>query len=120
MKKNLKTNSHKIIKKTWGQEIVYYNKNYCYKELCFNPSTQTSMHRHKKKKETFIVKDKGLALEYVDSFTNMSYIIELSVFKSYTIRPKTWHRIYNNTDKPLSLFEVSTHHKDSDVERMEI
>lgn len=119
MKKKLKVNSHDLIPKKWGHEIIYYNKKYCFKELCFQPKAFTSMHKHKKKKETFVAKDEGFSLEYVDSVTNISYKIPLLVNQSYTLKPNTWHRICNDTNNMLTLIEVSTHHSDFDVRRME-
>lgn len=116
----MKKNNFIIINKTWGYEKVYHNETYCYKDLYINPKSQTSLHRHINKKETFVPKDNGLKLEYVDSLNKVRYIIDLEVDVSYTLEPLTWHRVYNNTDTQLILREISTHHEDLDVERMEI
>jgi D-lyxose ketol-isomerase len=114
----MKKNNFTIVSKTWGYEKVYYNENYCYKDLHLNANSKTSLHRHINKKETFVPKDNGLKLEYVDSLNELSYIINLEADISYTLEPMTWHRVHNDTNAQLILREISTHHEDSDVERI--
>lgn len=126
MEKFIKTkNSHKIIHKLWGREIlVENNKYYCGKHLYVKPGKLCSVHYHKNKKETFYILKGKLVLEYstnidIDSWNSNKYSkIILSEGDSFTINPLTAHRFYCYGSCSCDFIEFSTHHEDSDSYRI--
>lgn len=105
----------KHVDKVWGSETWLVNEpEYCAKILHLNKGSFCSTHRHPVKKETFIVR-KGL-IELEVGSEAFSGKFTLYAGQQFTIIPKTWHRFYGVEDS--EILEVSTHHRDSDVERM--
>lgn len=101
-----------LVRKAWGTETVLVNnESYCAKELRIYPGKRCSLHYHKIKKETFIVESGLVRLECgcADEL--------LKPGEERTIEPKTPHR-FSSTHGAVIL-EVSTHHDDSDVVRLE-
>lgn len=109
----IRTKSMKTVDKAWGLETWLVNEpEYCAKYLTLFKGAYCSMHRHLKKKETFIVLQGEIMLEN-GLCGDMTY---LKKDESYTLEPGTWHR-FHGVESSLVL-EVSTHHDDEDVERL--
>lgn len=102
-----------IVRKTWGIENVLANEpEYCLKELRVFAGKKCSLHYHPIKKETFIVK-RGLVM-----LERQGYQDELlKPGEARTILPGTPHRF--SSIYGAVIMEVSTHHEDSDVVRIE-
>jgi mannose-6-phosphate isomerase-like protein (cupin superfamily) len=106
-----------IIHKLWGEEHVMVNEpEYCLKKLLLAPGHQSSLHYHRKKKETFFVEAGSCRLELHKK--NGVQIHNLVEGRVVTITPGTPHRIYEASGLCI-LIEVSTHHDDLDVVRLE-
>ena len=104
----------KVVDKLWGHEEILVNEpEYCCKRLYLNPGFQCSLHYHRIKKETFIVEKGAIRLKHGE---------EIMVLDRYdaprTILPNTPHR-FNAFRDPAVILEVSTHHDDEDVVRLE-
>ena len=107
----------KIVPKVWGRERILVNEaEYCAKILELDPNFQCSLHFHKIKKETFLVQSGAVTLEQRDirGFPIVEILLEGD---SRTIMPKTPHRFSSRLG--ATILEVSTHHDDSDVVRIE-
>lgn len=105
----------KVVTKLWGREIWYANEpEYCMKMLVLNPGFSCSLHYHNIKKETFIVK-KGWCM-----FQHLMLDPERMEVGNYVvIQPKQPHRFFLPLgEKSCVIYEVSTHHDDSDVVRL--
>jgi uncharacterized cupin superfamily protein len=104
----------KAIEKVWGSELeLVNNEKYCSKFLHLNPGFQCSLHRHKVKDETFYVMSGECWLEYGVSGRR------LQAGERQRIVPGTLHRFSNHSESTCLILEVSTHHSDSDVIRIE-
>lgn len=69
MEKHKKITKEEMIyvKKIWGYELHITNNNeYCGKIMGFNKGHSSSVHYHKLKKETFLLKEGKVKLEWVD------------------------------------------------------
>ena len=105
------------VPKGWGEELIIENNDlYCGKLLIFKEGCKFSMHYHLIKDETWYV-DKGEFL-YRWINTNNAEVIEerLKVGDVVRQRPGQPHQL-----EALSngrIFEVSTHHEDSDSYRV--
>lgn len=107
------------LKKAWGYEEVLVNEEYCAKYLCINPGFQCSLHYHKIKKETFIVERGEIILETGKLFLS-GRILSTEILQpgdTRTIPPNTLHRF--SSEFGGRILEVSTHHEDEDVTRLE-
>ena len=101
-----------IVKKVWGEENILCNEpEYCCKYLYIDPNKKCSLHSHKVKKETFIVKHGTVNLEHGET-KEVLYVGDVR-----TILPDTPHRFSSRWG--ATIIEVSTHHDDEDVERLE-
>jgi quercetin dioxygenase-like cupin family protein len=85
---------------------------YCLKELHLTAGWQCSLHRHRIKDETFLVQSGEVEIE-LGSRRWLAHAGE-----SIHIPPMTWHRF--GSRNAAMLLEVSTHHSDEDVERLEM
>lgn len=104
--------------KKWGVEYVYINEpEYCFKRLVVYPGHQSSLHYHKKKKETFIVECGTGTLEMVKRGEEKTY--DLIPGTTITITAGTPHRFRNERHIELVIIEVSQHHDEDDVVRIE-
>jgi D-lyxose ketol-isomerase len=103
----------KHVDKLWGSETWLVNEpEYCAKRMRLLEGAFCSFHRHPRKKETFLVEDGIIRLEYgLDG----SYI-DLAPGDHFTLAPGTWHRFTGKTG--ATFLEVSTHHDDKDCERL--
>ena len=103
-----------IVLKVWGAELWLVNeKEYCCKFLEFKKGASGSLHYHPIKKETFKVLNGKCMLEVGDKTYKLSVIS-----KPITINPGTPHRV--KALKDTMILEVSTHHDDNDVVRIEV
>jgi len=119
--------THHIIIKKWGYEIVIVNNDlYCGKRLHVLPSKWCSVHYHKNKKETFYVISGELKLQYSTTLdldywnTNSGSITTLILRsgESFTIDTMIAHRFTSNTSVFCEFVEFSTHHDDTDSYRI--
>jgi mannose-6-phosphate isomerase-like protein (cupin superfamily) len=106
--------------KVWGTEIWLINSPlYCAKLLILAPAMQCSLHRHLKKTETFFILQ-GIARIEVGSGKNYEY---KTTGDSVHLPAGTWHRFADANPSDLGedciILEVSSHHDDEDVERLE-
>lgn len=102
----------RVEEKVWGKEIYLINTPaYCAKRLLINPLWQCSNHRHLTKDETF----------YVEMGTGWIMLsgrpYKLTPGALVRIPAKVWHTVWNEGPKMLVLLEVSSRHRDEDVER---
>jgi len=104
-----------VVEKVWGQEIWMVNDEYCGKILRVKPGYMCSLHYHPVKRETFYVQAGSVSLE---RRTNEGIFNELLFSgESRTIPPYTPHRFSSYTG--AQIIEISTHHEDEDVVRLE-
>jgi len=121
MEKPIVINAHEspscCIPKGWGSEIVFENNDlYCGKLLCFNAGAKFSMHYHMIKDETWYVESGEFIYRWIDTDTAEVHEIVLQTGDTVRQRPGQPHQL-----EALSagvIFEVSTHHKDSDSYRV--
>ena len=107
-----------VVQKVWGQEEWYVNEEYCFKILRLKPGFQSSLHYHRQKKETFIVRYGACSLE-VHKKDRMQ-LHKLATGDSITLQPGQPHRFWVETQhEECVIYEVSTHHSDDDVVRLE-
>jgi mannose-6-phosphate isomerase-like protein (cupin superfamily) len=111
---------YKHVPKVWGEEIWLHNSPlYCAKLLVLTPGMQCSLHRHLVKTETFFLLQ-GLAMIEVgaDGHKELKHSGD-----SVHIPVGTYHRFGHVsgvlTSVPTVILEVSSHHDDADVERLE-
>ncbi len=99
------------IPKTWGREQwLENNELYCLKELHIFAGQRCSLHRHRVKDETFVVRQGVVIVEL------RKRILIVNPDDKIRIKPGEWHRFGSKAG--AVMLEVSTHHDDSDVERM--
>ena len=103
----------KVVEKVWGREIWLVNEpEYCCKLLKLNKGASGSLHYHRLKKETFIIR-KGKVTVELDAL----HLILDEGDPPYTILPGQVHRMTGLEDS--IILEVSTYHDDDDVVRLE-
>lgn len=103
----------KIVDKVWGREEWLANEDqYCAKYLFVNQGASCSMHYHPVKKETFICVRGELSIEIAGLFYDLT-----PDMKPVTILPGIHHQFFGKGENNV-LLEVSTHHEDSDVVRL--
>lgn len=103
----------KIVHKEWGHEIWVVNEDkYCMKYLIIDPGKQCSLHYHPIKKETFYVEEGVVHVQ-------VSHLIgDFKEGGQVTIDPRTPHRF--GSEDGARIIEISTHHEDDDVVRLEL
>lgn len=108
------------VKKVWGTEQILVNDDYCMKLLTLHPGFTSSLHYHRVKRETFIVK-KGFCFLEIHKSSGESEVLTMNMGESFTIRPGVPHRFWvpSLSVKPCVIYEVSSHHEDNDTERLE-
>mgnify|MGYP001216894891 FL=1 len=105
------------VPKGWGEEIIIENNEmYCGKVLVFNKGCRFSMHYHLVKDETWYVEEGEFLYRWID--TEVGKHNEDKLYKGDIVRqrPGQPHQIIALTDG--RIFEVSTHHEDSDSYRV--
>jgi len=105
------------VPKGWGEELIIENNElYCGKLLIFKAGCKFSMHYHMIKDETWYV-DKGkFKYKWIDTETADTIEVNLKPGDIVRQRPGQPHQLIAITDGVI--FEVSTHHKDSDSYRV--
>jgi mannose-6-phosphate isomerase-like protein (cupin superfamily) len=104
----------KIVEKVWGRELWLVNEeNYCAKILQIKQWYQCSKHYHPIKHETFIVLTGVVFVEV--GFENRRMLCG----ESQVIPTGAPHRFGTNFTGGASILEISTHHDDNDVVRLE-
>jgi len=105
------------IPKGWGEEIIIENNElYCGKILIFKAGCKFSMHYHMNKDETWWVEYGEFRYSFIDTDNaNIQTInlLEGDVVRHYPGQPHQLEAISNGR-----IFEVSTHHEDSDSYRV--
>jgi mannose-6-phosphate isomerase-like protein (cupin superfamily) len=105
------------VPKGWGEELIIENNElYCGKLLIFKAGCKFSMHYHMIKDETWYV-DKGeFIYRWIDTETADTIVNYLKPGDIVRQRPGQPHQLIATTDGVI--FEISTHHKDSDSYRV--
>ena len=107
-----------IIPKGWGDELIIENNElYCGKILRFNAGCKFSMHYHMIKDETWYVQDGYFSYRWIDVKT--AEIHEKKLTRGDVVRQRPGHPHQLKAIKHGKIFEVSTHHKDSDSYRVQ-
>ena len=105
------------VPKGWGNELIIENNEmYCGKLLRFKSNCRFSMHYHMNKDETWYVQKGKFVYRWVDTENadmNESILRKGDVVRQ---RPGQPHQLIALTDG--LIFEVSTHHEDSDSYRV--
>jgi mannose-6-phosphate isomerase-like protein (cupin superfamily) len=105
------------IPKGWGSELIIENNDmYCGKILIFKEGCKFSMHYHLEKDETWYVNSGEFIYRWID--TDNAEVHEETLVQGDVVRqrPGQPHQIEAKTAG--EIFEVSTHHKDSDSYRV--
>ena len=105
------------VKKSWGSEKWLVNnkkENYCLKILDINKDCSTSLHYHKNKHETFVIISGKLSV-FLDNFPYESNKV-LSADDTFEIDRLVRHKLFAH-EGPVSFYEVSTYHENSDSYR---
>ncbi|WP_339746621.1 hypothetical protein [uncultured Rubinisphaera sp.] len=116
---------HKV-DKIWGYEIWFANdeiQNYCGKELGFKMGHRCSMHRHFIKDEVFFITQGRFQIEYGEKDDKTDHHIQiLSKGDRFHVPVGLWHRMTAISPhyEYSTIIEVSTFHRDDDVERLEM
>lgn len=101
----------------WGRELrLVNNDEYCGKLIELTSSARSSIHFHGKKKETFIV------LSGVVTVTYGNHSQDYHAGEQITVLPGQTHSFMLATEPNnirALILEVSTHHEDSDTNRLE-
>lgn len=109
----------KVVPKLWGVEYWVVNEpHYCLKFLKVIPGFQSSIHAHKKKSETFIGISGSVALDFHDPANKQrSGGVAIGPGDQFHISPTRFHSFQANNVS--WIMEVSTHHDDKDVVRIQ-
>jgi mannose-6-phosphate isomerase-like protein (cupin superfamily) len=105
----------KIERKIWGTEFYVVNKDYCGKLFEILPMSQSSLHRHIFKSETFLCLEGLIQVE----LEGETHILRGWAKDCVDIPAGSWHRFSNFEATSALMVEFSTHHKNDDVERLE-
>ena len=106
-----------IVPKGWGNELIIENNEmYCGKLLKFKKGCKFSMHYHMVKDETWYVETGEFIYRWIDTETAEVKIVRLYPEDIVRQRPGQPHQLEALTDGVV--FEVSTHHVDSDSYRV--
>ena len=110
-----------VVNKSWGNEIRIVDNednNYSGKLLNINQNESTSTHFHSKKHKTFYVLTGSLSIEIIEpeSAEVMRYTVDSE--ETFEIEQNVAHRLYAQ-DNGVTVIEISTHHDDEDVYRVQ-
>ena len=106
-----------IVPKGWGNELIIENNEmYCGKLLKFKKGCKFSMHYHMVKDETWYVEKGEFIYRWIDTETAEVKVVRLYPEDVVRQRPGQPHQLEAVTDGVV--FEVSTHHEDSDSYRV--
>ena len=76
------------------------------KELTVTPKTCLSMQRHDKRAEFWFVAEGEATVYSLDSSTDRDLKDHMTVHEACWINRNEWHRLCNETDRPLKLIEI--------------
>lgn len=108
----------KVVSKVWGTEFWVANTElYCLKFLKVNPGYRCSIHAHANKDETFIGWSGTLQLNIHNAKGHVTGVHAIHPGQSYHIWPEVFHSF--QAINVTWIMEVSTHHDDQDVIRVE-
>ena len=117
MNKNPLVHDGCFVPKGWGEEIIIENnEKYCGKILIFKQGCKFSMHYHMNKDETWWVEYGEFLYRWIDTETadmNETKLGEGDIVRQRPGQPHQLEAISNGR-----IFEVSTHHEDSDSYRV--
>lgn len=104
-----------LISKMWGsEEVVTNTEHYCFKYLHLSSNGCSSLHYHQFKDETFMVHTGKVNVQIGQE------VVLLEPGELIRIKPGTHHRFWSGErGQGAVIIEVSTHHDDSDVVRIE-
>ena len=106
-----------IVPKGWGNELIIENNEmYCGKLLKFKKGCKFSMHYHMVKDETWYVEKGEFIYRWIDTETAEVKIVRLYPKDIVRQRPGQPHQLEAISNG--RIFEVSTHHEDSDSYRV--
>jgi len=105
------------INKTWGHELIYYNKEYCMKLLYIESNKSTSIHFHVNKHETLFVKSGILKLKIYNKNSEHGEVLFLEEGEAFVMAPLVVHKLIAYKGD-LELIEASTFSEDSDSIRI--
>ena len=105
------------VPKGWGNELIIENNEmYCGKLLRFKGGFKFSMHYHMDKDETWYIEDGEFIYRWIDTEIAEVKVVRLYPEDVVRQRPGQPHQLEALTD--CVVFEVSTHHEDSDSYRV--
>ena len=105
------------VPKGWGEEIIIENNElYCGKILIFKQGCKFSMHYHMNKDETWWVEYGEFLYRWIDTETAEMNEVKLEEGDVVRQRPGQPHQLEAISNG--RIFEVSTHHEDSDSYRV--
>ena len=106
-----------VVPKGWGEELIIENNEmYCGKLLFFNKGCKFSMHYHLIKDETWYVNSGKFIYRWIDTETAETHEVKLKEGDIVRQRVGQLHQLEAVTYG--EIFEVSTHHDDSDSYRV--
>ena len=105
------------VPKGWGEEIIIENNElYCGKILIFKEGCKFSIHYHMNKDETWWVEYGEFLYRWIDTETAEMNEVKLEEGDVVRQRPGQPHQLEAISNG--RIFEVSTHHEDSDSYRV--
>jgi len=105
------------VPKGWGEDLIIENNElYCWKLLIFKECYKFSMHYHMNKDETWYVQSGYFLYRWIDTRTAEVYEVSLKPGDVVRQRPGQPHQLIAKSNG--TIFEVSTHHEDSDSYRI--
>ena len=105
------------VSKGWGEEVIIENNElYCGKILIFKEGCKFSMHYHMNKDETWWVEYGEFIYRWIDTETAEMNEVKLEEGDVVRQRPGQPHQLEAISNG--RIFEVSTHHEDSDSYRV--
>ena len=105
----------------WGYYRVLHEqgKEVKVKELTVEPGKCLSMQRHQDRAEHWFVSEGTATVYTIDSSTDVDLLGVYQKFESLHINKEQWHKLCNETDKPLKIVEIQygSNCVEEDIER---
>ena len=109
-----------IHEKAWGHELwIVNNELYCGKLLVFKKDKSFSMHFHLLKDEAWYISKGKFSYTYIDTEIAKQITIKVTEGDCIHLLPGQPHRMLA-LEEGSCIFEVSTHHIDSDSYRVQM
>jgi mannose-6-phosphate isomerase-like protein (cupin superfamily) len=106
----------KKVKKRWGHELIFFNREYCCKQLTIHGGKQTSMHFHVYKHETLAVTSGTLVLRYKDK-NGDEQAMRIPEGHAFVVPPGFMHQLSAELGTVV-LIEASTYDQKEDSVRV--